>query len=700
MRPLPRRGPLGDERGAALVIVLFLLAALAGFLSSSAGILQSDVRSSTSRAAVRQVERAASSAATVLQARLESLAARRLGDLSEADLDALNASVSTLPDPGGGISLRTGTAETGVVLRAVRQNHVLPFDETPLALWTDQPRRSYTTIPPVSGRIASQTLEFVVYATVQGTGGIRHTAWRIAAVSRVPPHQDALYVAGEGEICAPGGTLHRVHGSVRTDGGLRLADCGGTVEYTGGLEVGGDLRVDGTPGLHQLVGDAGAVALTSLAASVTEMNPDAALAPWGGRLRMVGGVGGRIPRTRFATPTVAGSGACLDFVAGGTSSCAGSSAYHPTLQVQGVRPTPSYRCGAGYGGADCSAALAALTWTPWPFSGAVDPSLAHPDPGDPSRLWRGLYPDARRETRCTATVAGASWRTLRCPSNAWGWTLDAGALPALPGGVLSVARAAGMPPEANPDGVREVLLIRNAREIAGPLTIESQLPVVLVGSFNVVRPKPAMIHAPRITVLPAEAELALRTTSVWDSVPPTGGSTPRAFPLVAQSNVSLFAVLRTGSCRQIGSEDFGGSWRAAPAVLGDWSRVGLRVVGAVEVEDRTSDGAAACRAWGAAANAVPPSGTPTVEPRSREVLYDPRLLHPAGQPPGSWTAANVPSPSADGAPSRTPARQAHATGGTTAFRLLSAVSRRPFRAPAAAAFPSAPPLPSPPPPLP
>ena len=168
--------------------------------------------------------------------------------------------------------------------------------------------------------------------------------------------------------------------------------------------------------------------------------------------------------------------------------------------------------------------------------------------------------------------------------------------------------------------------------------------------------------------------------------------------MIAQSNVTIYAVLRLQTCRQIGAADYGGSWRAAPAVLGDWSRVGLRVVGAVQIEDRTSDGFA-CASWGAPLNGAPPSGTPTLEPRSRELLYDPRLLHPAFQPPGSWTAANVPAPSASGAPTRTAVRQAYAIGGTTVLRILPTGVSGPFRLPAAT-FPEPQPLRSPPPPLP
>jgi hypothetical protein len=41
----------------------------------------------------------------------------------------------------------------------------------------------------------------------------------------------------------------------------------------------------------------------------------------------------------------------------------------------------------------------------------------------------------------------------------------------------------------------------------------------------------------------------------------------------------------------VGGLNFGGVWRGAPAVVGDWSRAGLRIVGAVAVSDENSAGA-------------------------------------------------------------------------------------------------------------
>ncbi|HEX7242461.1 MAG TPA: hypothetical protein VF263_19385, partial [Longimicrobiaceae bacterium] len=64
MRPpvhLPR-----DTRGTALVIVLFLIAGLAGLIAATAPLLVDALRTSMSRSAARSTQAAASSAAAVL----------------------------------------------------------------------------------------------------------------------------------------------------------------------------------------------------------------------------------------------------------------------------------------------------------------------------------------------------------------------------------------------------------------------------------------------------------------------------------------------------------------------------------------------------------------------------------------------------------------------------------------------------------
>lgn len=121
-------------------------------------------------------------------------------------------------------------------------------------------------------------------------------------------------------------------------------------------------------------------------------------------------------------------------------------------------------------------------------------------------------------------------------------------------------------------------------------------------------------------------------------------------------------------------------------MLGDWSRAGLKVVGAVEGRDNDGGGMRSLRR---ALDAVPPSGTATLQPASRTLLFDERLLHPAFQPPGAWGYGNV----AYGGPSvilgRTYARQLRAIGGTV---VGAARPRRPAGFPP---IPSAVPLPGP-----
>lgn len=681
------------QRGTALAVVMLLIATLAVSLYGASLIQQSSIRTMTELRDQQAIDDAAASVVSLLEKRLAARAQERLGQITQSDLDDVSASTSAIPALPPGMTLVPG--ESGARLVRVRHQHPLPFDETPLALWTDQPRRRYAGVAPVAGRTASRTLEVTVFATVRGTGGQQRTSMRTFGISRVQPYQEALYSNAAAELCAYAGATQRVAGGVTAETNVLLRNCGGTIGYHGPLEVGQNV-VDASGGRHTLHMPSGAAVLSTVYASNVELNPDAQTSAWGGYLRMRSGIGAPLPSTRLSSAAVAGSGECLDFDLTSTA-CGGASAFHPSMFVRGGS-SPGYVCGAGYAG--CAGAMGAITYTGWPFAASVNLAQAQTDPSDPTRLWKGLLADGRRESRCVATVAGQSWRTHRCATNAWGWTIDAGSLPPIPGGVIAILRSTGYPAAADPDGAREAVVIRNASLLQGPLTIVSQVQVYIVGSFNTASPRPAMIQAPRITVLPAEAEAQLRTTSVWDSVPAAGSAVPRALPLTAETNVTLYGVFRMGSCRLIGSENFGGSWMAAPAVLGDWRRTGLRVVGSVQLEDETAAGAASCRRWTRAMNAPTASGTPVVQPRSRDVLHDPRLLDPGFQPPGSWVSANIPGGGAAGAASRTPARQANAAGGVVAFRALSGMLRGVRAVPAASAWTPPPALTGPPPPLP
>ena len=275
------------------------------------------------------------------------------------------------------------------------------------------------------------------------------------------------------------------------------------------------------------------------------------------------------------------------------------------------------------------------------------------------------------------------------------------------GGLVYVRAAAVDPPGRAAAGAQEALVIRNAEQLAAPLTIVSDLPVFVVGSLNTARqaawrgPPPLMIDAPRITLLPDEADVQLGLApgsfgwaSVWDLVPPAGSTTPSALPLVATSNVTLYAVLRTRVCGRPGGVYQGGAVDQAPAVLGDWAAAEVRVVGAVEQSEETGLTAAQCQWWGSGYGTAA-DGSPWRVPGSRTFLYDPRLQHPGFVVPGSFLPANLPAGGVPGAALRDGPRQARATGGYGILRITQATGRRePRGAVPLAAPPPLPPAPS------
>ena len=256
----------------------------------------------------------------------------------------------------------------------------------------------------------------------------------------------------------------------------------------------------------------------------------------------------------------------------------------------------------------------------------------------------------------------------------------------------------------------QINVVRGAEQLAAPLTIVSDLPVFVVGSLNTARqtawrgPPPLMIDAPRITLLPDEADVQLGLApgtfgwaSVWDLVPPAGSTTPSALPLVATSNVTLYAVLRTRVCGRPGGVYQGGAVDQAPAVLGDWADAEVRVVGAVEQSEETGLTAAQCQWWGSGYGTAADRSAWRV-PGSRTLLYDPRLQHPGFVIPGSFLPANLPVGGVPGAALRDGTRQARATGGYGILRITQMTGRREPRA--AVPVAGLPPLPPAPPPLP
>lgn len=692
-----RADSLGCRRGFALQAVLVTILAATMILSTAVFLTVTEERAAGSAARRARLAAAAEAAVAEMQERLLLRSEATAGALKEEDFAALNASLATLRVPEG---LELDASASGWRLIEVREQERIPHDEAPLAAWPDQPRLSYTGLPPVGG-LVGRTLVVAVLATVREGD---HGAFRVRrdlAVTQVPPHQHALYVMGDAELCASAPGAAWIGGAVRVDGSLLAASCPHLLRYGGSVEARDGILAP-VPAAHFLAGPDGESPLASVARAEAEAAPVALLSRWGGRVRVGAALGGRIGPGRMSTPAVAATGECAEVPAAGDFTCGGRARYQPSVQLRrtSTGPGTSYEwvCGEAYPDG-CGDLLAAITYHPWPFEAEQLEGVAAPDPAEPLLPWRGLLPDARRERRCTATVGGETYRTARCPTNLYGFRIDAGALPAIRGGLLSIRRAGGLAPGADP--AAEMVLLTNAAALAGPLTIHSEIPVYVEGSFNVAfrpgynGPPPAMIDAPRITILPNEAGWHLRTSAVWDSVPATSGPV-RAMPLRAESNVSVYAVLRAGFCGTIEGMYFGGVWEGIPAVLGDWSAAGLRIVGAVEGR-RDGSGAAACTRFWHPLNVPPPSGTATLQPASRTLLFDERHLHPGFRVPGSWNAENV---AAAGVPGWTPERQARASGGTVVVRRIRDDWRGLPPVPQGISVPPARPLPAAPLPLP
>jgi hypothetical protein len=663
--------PFRCRRGFTIngVLILLLLASFA----LATGVFLNVAEEQSAGAAARRARLSAAAEAVVaeMQERLLARAQQVSGALWDSDLAVMNASAVLdieLPDD----RLEIDHSRSGWRVIELRENEPIPHDEAPVAIWTDQPRLSFAGIPPIGGLTAARTLVVAVYATIRDRDGGTYRVRRDLAISQIPPHQHALYVAGDAELCASS-PASSIGGPVRVDGTLFALSCTHIIRYTGGIEARDQIAVT-APSTHWVIGSDGQLPLSSLHRSDAVLD----LAAWGGRVRVSASLGGRVGTGRLSSAGVAGSGECDDVPSAGALSCGGAARYFPSVQLQRVTSGGegefSAVCGAAYEGEGCADVLAAVSYVPWPFTGPQAPGTAASDPASPGTPWRGLLPDSRREARCTATVAGNTYRTARCPTNLYGFRIDIGALPPLAGGVLSIRRAGGQVSGANPSGGQEIALLVNGTSLAGPLTVHSEIPVYILGSFNTAYrasyngPPPAKIHAPRIVVLPNEASYQLLTSAVWDSVPRAGSTTHAAAPLRAESNVTISAVLRSGYCRTRDGLYFGGAWEGIPAVLGDWRGAGLLVIGAVEAAEGPTS-SAACAAL-AAPLGTSPSGTATVQPASRTLLYDDRLLHPSFQPPGGWSHGNMVYTGPAAIPGRSYARQLRAVGGTVAVRRV------------------------------
>jgi hypothetical protein len=636
-----------------LVLVLFGLAFASAIFYAFHSLT---IKQLQARHWANQAEVAAEGAVRIMTERLIVAAELNLGVITQATIDQLNADVGSITLPDGASLVTSGTAYT---VTRVGSGEALPFDVEPLQVTSDHPRWGHDVRPIHDGLRASRVVEVEVVARARARSA-RASAVSAVGISKFMPYPFALYTDGDADICASTGTQLEIAGAVRIDG-LLHSFCEGDRTYAGAVYAQQAISVTGS-GTHMvLVDSADTRSLTSLAPASVRSDPAGALASWGGRVRLGPAHGGVMAPTAFQTAVVPGSGPCAD----GADACAGRSSFFPSAQVQRVTTGTGFeydlRCGWAYEGEPCIGLGDALAYRPYPFADRDNPGVARTDPHDPALLWRGLYPDYRREARCSATFENeVTFRTFRCITNPFGFALDLSLLPPVPGGVLHVQGWTSPPSGMSP--FQEVLLIRNGESLAAALTIVSEVPVVLIGSYNTLSPKPAMIDAPLITVLPTEAAAQLETAAVWDS---TATTVPTV--LNAHTSVRVHAVLRSAYHTQVGTDYYGGTVEQIPAVLGDFSGVTLEVLGAVEGRGSNPLAPAAYAAWHPPYGAEP-TNMRVRQPAGRRILHNPSLLTESFQPPGSWLAANIPPDGAGG--SRTRVRQQAAHGGFTVIRRL------------------------------
>lgn len=701
----PRSDTLLGEQGSVLIGAVILALLLAVLIGGTMLQLEAAERARGARTQLHVLDAAAGTAIETMTQRLRARAALRLGAIDEADIAWLNAQNPSLPAPGASLV----PAESGFRIVSVREQDPIPEDAEPLDVWTDQPRLRYSAIPRPQGQTAARTIEVELRARVQGPDA-RRTLTRTVAISRLQPHPYAIYFSGNNaEFCqtAPGAEA-AVAGAVRIDAFATFGNCNSRLTLLGTLEARDGIASD-NPAQNRFASGSGSVAIPSQARINAVTTGTALLAASGGHARIPSAWGGSYERSRAQDDQLAGTGECSD--RGGA--CGTSGYFAPGVavyrHVHGAHGAFQAECGQAYGsGSGCVADVAAaLQYHPWPWTTGQPTATAVPDPNPSSgrHWWRGLLFDPRREGRCTATMGTTSYSTHRCASNTYGFVLSLRALPAVQGGVLHVRSGVANVWSAVA-GAQEALVIRDAEFLAGPLTLISDLPVFIVGSLNTTRhlawrgPPPLMIDAPRITLLPAEADvqlgLAPGTTgwsSLWDVVEPEGSGTPSALSLTASANVTLYAVLRSRMCGRPWGTFTGDVLAHSPAVLGNWIGAEVRVVGAVEQTEDTNLSPAQCR-WLGTGYGTTSDGSAWTEPIRRTVLHDPRLLHPSFRVPGSYLPANIPPAGVPGTANRTPARQAFTTGGYGVARITQETGRRsPRPSVALRPLPSLPPAP-------
>lgn len=661
----------------SVVVAVVIVLAVSGLVFRHS-VTQKRVIGAQDRLAVGDFS--AESLARIMLDRLVARAADNLGVIDSTDIAALNAEIPTLPVPQG---VRIDLSATRYTLAAVYNQDVIPYDQEPLRVITDQPRTDYDVVPDVAGVTAARTVEVMMVATVDGTGNANRSAVTRAAISKVLPYQRAIHSAGDMEICVSSGSQLLIDGRVRAEGEL-LSTCGGTRYIVGEVNAMQGIEVDeASGGSHYLRTGEGDIALASITREDVSRNVGGTIAQYRGRVKVGAGLGERMIGGAFQNAMVAGSGECPDF----DGACGGRGNYYPSITISKANPattsTFNVVCGDAYkrkgDPAGCVAqTTAAVRYVAYPFSGVTPNGTARIDPST-GTYWQGLFPDPRRQDRCVATVDGNDVNTYRCDTAPYGYVIDLAVLGRVEGGLLSIRKTDNGAATYNPSGYQEVVVLENADVLYGGLTVHSELPVYIAGSFNSYSPRPAMIDAPMVTVLPKNWDDQIKERAVWDS---TATVSPR--PMRAIGRTEVHSILRTRYSLSSGTNYFGGTVEAAPHVLGDWRNAEVLLSGAVEARPWEPAAPEAYHNVHKAYNAIPATVAPR-QPKYRLVQFNKEFRSPDYQPPGSWSPEN--QPTAPGQAVRSEERQRNASGGLSVVRLVQNPTRLPRDSAVAIALP-------------
>lgn len=694
-------------RGHALLIVLMTISTIA-LVVLTVSVLQSyQARLTRAVAANRRLQPALESALRTMQDGTVALAARRLGRLSPADVDTLRALLPTLTLPAPLV-----IDSAAITFEAPRVGMVIPAGARPLYLTSDYPRVSWSQDAPWEGFRVDTLVPVRLRLTISGEGIGRIAGEIVLGVAQIPADQAAIQTDGPMELCTPSDSaLPRrtlVTSGLLLSTGSFSSPCNG-VRYQHGPLFARDSAVRSAGGVDTVLTESGKFqwGATSLTRASVWAGFTAEIDAVLGHIALINATGTRAVTTYQQTSTRAGFGECVD----GSAACSGAGAWAPALTIQrrvanaGTSVTVS--CGAGLTGAECTAHQSSDSWSYYERPPA-------PTPG----VWQGLFPDPRREDRCTWASPRGAVRTFRCPTNSYGHVIrvgvalgpdgpDAGTevdtlalgLPPIPGGLISIVGHESF--GGGPSDFSEVVLLRNAEQLTGPFHLVSNLPVVIEGSFNVNAPvQPAAITAPMITVLPEQsvvqagyallrdANWAIGRDSaatergwagVWDSTTGLPSTDPirldvpgPVFPqrLTAYTPVVVNAVLRSTYEPTIGGIYRGGVAEQIPAVLGDWSSVSLTVNGTLYGRPAAGTWSPLFRPFGTEF-----SGLTTIQPKGRFILQRNNNATAAGAPPGSFAGALYAAGSPT--PSRPASRQSLSRGGAGITVMLSPLRRLP-----------------------